>query len=240
MALLQVDDELHVWFIDLKRHDSPHVFDGMLSSEESLRAAKFVSERDRMRFVVAHSALRQILSLYLGVSPGSIVFEVGRYGKPALCGVPDTKIRFNLSHSGDVALCAVARACEVGVDIEQIQPTDIIGGVAGQFFSAEEQRLVAELDVDAQAEAFTRIWVRKEACLKAAGLGIGGDLTGFSVGLDDPGVCVPTSDERGVVWALQELLAPGGYCAAVATSVPLPVRAYRFEDSQLPGYGAPA
>lgn len=235
MTLLTVDEELHVWLIELEGHGDPNPpLDETLSSEEKLRAVRFVSERDRRCFVVAHSALRQILSMYVGVSPSAIAFEIGRYGKPALCGVPGTKIRFNLSHSGAVALCAIASDCDVGVDIEQIQSPDVVVGVAEQFFSAAEQRLLAGIDVDARAEAFTRVWVRKEACLKAAGRGISGDVSGFSVTLDDTDVSVPTSDERGAIWALRELVAPRGYFAAAATSVPLPVRAWRFGDLQSP------
>ncbi len=100
-----------------------------LSSDELARAARFHFERDRTRFSVARAALREILAHYLGTSPAEIAFVYGDHGKPALAP-PYGDLRFNLSHSHDLALCAVARGSEVGVDVERIRELDDLEGMA--------------------------------------------------------------------------------------------------------------
>ena len=116
------EDEVHVWRIALDCGDGDSLRSG-LSSDELARAARFHFERDRTRFSVARAALREILAHYLGASPDEIAFVYGGHGKPALAP-PHGDLRFNLSHSHDVALCAVARGREVGVDVERIRELD--------------------------------------------------------------------------------------------------------------------
>lgn len=153
----------------------------LLDSAERRRARMFRAERDRRRFVVAHAALRIILAEYAGLEAHRVKLTVREGGKPILAsdGV-SSELHFNLSHSGDLALCAIADR-EVGVDLEPIKHHDDIQLVAQQFFSALEAHTLESLSGVARTDFFFRTWVRKEAYLKASGDGLARDTTGFSV-----------------------------------------------------------
>jgi 4'-phosphopantetheinyl transferase len=229
VTLLHAGGEVHVWQIDLASGDvTPAAHFGVLSHDEKERAERFIAERDRHRFVVAHSALRRILSLYTGTDASSIVFDIGEYGKPALPAGACEAIRFNLSHSGDVALCAVTRACDVGVDVEEIRTDGSMSRIATHFFSAAEQRLLDRVSAECRAETFTRIWVGKEAYLKATGRGVGAGLSSFSVMMSERDENVMTVDDGVTEWVIRALPAPPGFCAAVATPVQLPLSLRQF------------
>jgi 4'-phosphopantetheinyl transferase len=229
MTLTCTNDELDVWVIDLAQGDNVRDdLTAVLSEDERRRAERFVAERDRRRFVVSHGALRTILSMYTIVDTLAIAFNYGEFGKPSLADEIGGGIRFNLSHSGDIAMCAVTYGCEVGVDVEEIRDDVSFEPIATQFFSAKEQRLLANVGRAARAETFTRIWVQKEAYFKATGRGIGADASGFSVSLDGGEDSAVTMDDSGVQWAIRELSAPSGYRAAVATRIPLRLSVRKF------------
>jgi 4'-phosphopantetheinyl transferase len=153
-------------------------FHATLSEEELARAARFQFDRDRHRYIVAHGALRQLLARYVGCTPGELRFGTNRYGKPHLGNA--SGLRFNLSHTEDVAVIAIAsaEAGEIGIDVEAVRPLDGMLKIAQQFFRADEAEALHRLPDAAQPLAFYRIWTRKEAYLKAIG-------TGLSTSLDE-------------------------------------------------------
>jgi 4'-phosphopantetheinyl transferase len=136
--------EVHVWRAWLDRGERPD--EAGLPAEERARAAAIQIAARRRRWVAARWALRVVLSRYAGVEPAELRIESGERGKPSLSGGPN--LRFNLSHSGELALIAVAGGREVGVDVERIRP-------------------------DRPAE-YLRDWTRREAAAKCAGTGLGG------------------------------------------------------------------
>lgn len=140
----------------------------LLSADEHDRAARLRQPVHRQRFVLAHAFLRRKLGERLGHHPAALRFGHGPEGKPLLAG-----LHFNLSHSGDLAVLALSTRHPVGVDIEALQPIDALG-LARAHFAPSEAALIADLD-DPLA-AFYRLWARKEAALKAHGLGIGHSL----------------------------------------------------------------
>ena len=151
-----------------------------LSPDERRRAARFHFERDRRRFAAARGILRAILGRYLGLDPSALGFAYGHHGKPALAS-PSAGPRFNVSHSGGLALLAFAAEHEVGVDVEQERPVPEMDSIRERNFSAREN---AELGVLPEAErgrAFFRCWTRKEAFIKAIGDGLSYPLDAFDV-----------------------------------------------------------
>ena len=185
---------MNVHFIDL---DAPHDA-SVLSPAERARAARFRYETDRTRWIASRAALRRVLAEATGVAAEEL--ELEESGKPRLvrrgCGV-----EFNLSHSGAVAMIAIASA-PVGVDIEQVTEAIDIDAAASTAFTSEERAwLDAFRDAEKRREAFFRCWTRKEAWLKARGLGLAFDPRSFS------NFDVPVVDVQ----------APGGYVAAMAT-----------------------
>ncbi|MEO0456976.1 MAG: 4'-phosphopantetheinyl transferase, partial [Cyanobacteria bacterium P01_A01_bin.114] len=91
-----------------------------LSAEEQARAARFRFERDRRRFIQSRGSLRHILSRYLDCRPAEVAFTYGEYGKPQVSN--DSALAFNLSHSEDLALCAVGYRQRLGIDLEHLRP----------------------------------------------------------------------------------------------------------------------
>jgi hypothetical protein len=188
---------IDVWLVDTDVDASPD----SLSPEERERAERFRFDEHRRRWIAAHVALREILSKYTS----DVQFVIGENGKPSLA---NGAVRFNLSHSGDLAVIAVSDH-EIGIDVEQIR----------DGFDYESIAPAANRD------EFFRAWTRKEACLKARGLGLGTsepEDDGF-LGSSDPrflGWVGPsnrgTEEPRNQVW-VEDLALRDGYAAAVAT-----------------------
>lgn len=170
-----------VWRIDL---DAPPADTGCLSQAERDRAARFVFARDRERYIAAHVALRQILSSHTGVAASQLEFVQGEAGKPAL--VQPAGVQFNMSHSKGVALVAIGSGeAEIGVDVEVLRPMPDAEAMAASYFTEAEQRALAAVPPALRERAFLTCWTRKEACLKAIGLGLGVDTRTFEAGVED-------------------------------------------------------
>ena len=168
-------DEVHVYLAELAGPADAAVLD----EEERTRAARFAFESDRRRYVAAHAALRGILSRYLGCGPREVCYRAGPRGKPALAGGGGPE--FNMSHSGDLALYAVAAGRAVGVDVERVRPEVALELTEARFFTPAETEALLALPTDARARAFFSVWTRKEACLKTTGEGLSVPLDAFSV-----------------------------------------------------------
>ncbi|MBO8196336.1 4'-phosphopantetheinyl transferase superfamily protein [Streptomyces oryzae] len=183
-----------------------------LSEEERKRAAAFVREADRERYVVAHLALRRELGALLELDPAEVRFA--RADCP-LCGaphgrptVPGDPVHFSLSHAGDVVLLAFA-AVPVGVDVEEFPSVAAARETMSVLHPRERAELAALPDSAALPAAFTRCWTRKEAYLKGTGAGLGEDPSVTYVGTFGEPAQVPG-------WQLTDLPAPAGYAAASA------------------------
>jgi len=165
---------VHVWRAWLKQpHSVAGRLAGTLSQDEQLRAGRFRFAQDRMSFVVARGILRNILAGYLQTDPGSIRFAYSPNGKPALStAIEKIPLRFNISHSHGLAIYAVTRSCEVGIDAEYIRPLDDLNAIIEVIFSPAERKLLHDLPAAEQLRAFFTGWVRKEAYVKAIGEGL--------------------------------------------------------------------
>jgi 4'-phosphopantetheinyl transferase len=176
------DGEVHVWRIVLDQPAAIARLEPLLTDEERQRANRFRAERHRERFIVGRGALRCLLGRYLAIAPGQVGFRYEDFGKPVL--EPASDMDFNLTHSHGLALCAVARRRRLGIDLERLR--DVVDGprIVARFFSAREQADYAQLPEYLKREGFFRGWTRKEAYLKAIGVGITTPLDSFSVALD--------------------------------------------------------
>lgn len=151
----------------------------LLSEDERRRAGRFVRPMDAAAFTLARSKLRQILGQSLGQRPESLRFSYSAYGKPSLTDHPE--IDFSLSHSGGFAALAIARDLSLGLDIEAPRPVE--PEIADYYFALEEREELARLSGDAWQEGFFNAWTRKEAVIKAEGLGLSMPLRSFAVSL---------------------------------------------------------
>lgn len=189
-------NELHLLLVDLRdAADAEARLRCFLSRDEIERAGRFHAERARSRFVLTRGCLRLSLARCLGTTPERLTFSYGANGKPALAEEwRCSTLSFNVSHSADHALIALATGRAVGVDIERIRPMPDFGSVAEGYFSGVERRAIMACPESDRLRAFFSCWTRKEAFMKATGEGMRIALDGFSVTLDD-------ADERGISMA---------------------------------------
>jgi 4'-phosphopantetheinyl transferase len=153
-----------------------------LSRERRDQIGRFVHEHDAHRSLVAEVLLRSLIGRHLGLANSEMDIRRTPYGKPYLQGHPE--FQFNLSHSGRWVSCALHRE-EVGVDVQQIQPTDL--EVARRYFSSAERRAIEGQRGVAALRRFYEIWTLKESYIKARGLGLSLSLDSFDVTGDTAG-----------------------------------------------------
>ena len=219
--------EVHVWRVSLDVDADP--LRPLLSPDERQRAARFHRDEHRRRYIAAHGALRLILGAYLDAEPAALAFELGEHGKPSLrepLGAGGARVEFNLSHSAELALVAVARDQPVGVDVERWAEVEHLE-LAERFFSrAERDALRALADVAEHLDAgFFAAWTRKEAYLKATGYGISHGLHHFDVTLAPGTEAALLADRLDATatqrWAMRAVLPADGYSGAVVAGAPL-------------------
>lgn len=190
----------------------------LLSTDERERADRFVFARDKRRFVVCRAALRSALGEHTGADPREIAFEYSSYGKPRLAGSRD--LSFNLSHSGDLAVIALAAGPELGVDVEARRSVDDCMRLAELVFSPLERARLAALPLAIRDDAFLVCWTRKEAFAKACGDGLSHPLSRFTVafGPDTHArvVHVDGDPDEPYRWWLAELQPAPGFVGTLA------------------------
>jgi 4'-phosphopantetheinyl transferase len=191
-----------------------------LSTPERERASRFRFAADRRRFVRSHDALRTILATYIGATPATLVFGQTVHGKPFLVAPGQAHtLHFNLSHSGDLALIAISRGREVGIDLECTRPIRDLSGVVDRFFSPAERKALARVAMEDRQNAFLSAWVLKEAYLKASGEGLQRSLDAFdvTVAADEPRL-LEVRDRVGDAsrWSLRQLRPSDDFVAALA------------------------
>lgn len=217
-----VDRNVHLWAASL---DQPPIalarLKSSLSEDEIQRSQRYVRADLKQRFIVGRGILRYILSRYMGIAAGEIRFIYGPHGKPSLqLSSASDRIHFNLAHTGNLVIYAFSRACELGVDIEQVQSLPDLIQVARRFFAPQELATLLALPAEQQERAFYTCWVRKEAFIKASGKGLTQALDSFVVSLapGQPAALLElhgdTTDLSG--WSIEELPVPSGFEAALA------------------------
>ncbi|ANE56567.1 4'-phosphopantetheinyl transferase superfamily protein [Methylomonas sp. DH-1] len=209
-----------VWYADLERLDlgALRALDALLPDRERGLVQAYKRLEQRHRFVAVRGLLRRTLAGYLGVEPQELVFELGEFGKPALQAA---ELYFNISHSGAHLLIAVADFGPVGVDVETVRAGRNLHALAGRCFSGREYRDWAALPADQQLPGFYRLWVKKEAFVKAVGRGIAAGLELCEFAVEPGGQVAAIPAEFGVAgdWSAVELQL-GDANAAAALVVP--------------------
>ncbi|WP_447009004.1 4'-phosphopantetheinyl transferase family protein [Saccharothrix sp. DSM 118769] len=197
--------DVHVWRVELARDAGALDLD-VLDADERRRAGGFAVEDERWRFTASHAALRHVLAGYAGVPPGELRLTRDG-GRPRL--LPDRGgLEFSLSHSGGLALVAVARGMPVGVDVEQVRDVDH-AGLAERVLAPAGAASLAALPPAERLPAFFRHWACTEAYLKVDGRGL--------AGLPGPAFTLTGGEAAGRPgWTVRELAVGAGFAAAVA------------------------
>lgn len=214
-------NEVHVWAVQLPQPVSlAHKLAACLDEEEKVRAVRFQFEPLRQSFRVSHGAMRLILSRYANLAPERLRFAHGPFGKPEL--EPKSAVRFNLSHSGELALLAVTLEHEIGVDVEVLRPVPEAEAIARSNFSSNEFAAFRRLDEKQKLLAFLNCWTRKEAFIKAHGAGLSMPLEQFEVAFapNEPArlMSIHGNARAAERWTLCALHPAEGYVAALAVA----------------------
>jgi len=202
-------NSVHLWRFSLEL--GPLAPD-LLDPQEKSRAQRLRSPRKAAAFIAGRTRLRQILSLYLMTDPRDASFDCNAHGKPSLSGAEARGISFNLSHSGDWGLCAVAQGREVGVDLEQVSDDLAFEPLAKRFFSAAEFCWLRNSPGGRRRRNFYRLWTRKESWLK----GKGGGFSEPKLTLDP--VHIAGTSAFAEDWWLSNVPVKRGYVGALAVA----------------------
>ena len=222
LSLSLSSGEVHVWRAALEQ--PPEVQESFLctlDADEQTRAGRFHFEKHRRRFIVGRGVLRLLLGRYLDLRPEDVRFAYGPYGKPALDAAHHAAtLRFNASHSHELAVYAFAQDHDVGIDVEYIKDDFATEEIAERFFSASEVQALRALRVEQRAAAFFRCWTRKEAYIKAIGSGLSHPLDQFDVTLAPNEPAALLRDHRdpdaSAGWEMFNLDVAAGYVGALA------------------------
>ena len=216
--------EVHVWRVGLEQPPAVQQrFLETLDEDEQTRASRFHFEKHQRRFVVGRGVLRSLLGRYLGVRAEEVRFSYGPYGKPALdAGDGESALRFNASHSHELAVYAFALGCDLGIDVEYIKEDFATEEIAERFFSEYEVETLSRMPREEQAAAFFRCWTRKEAYIKAIGSGLSHPLDQFDVAFGPDGPAALLRDhgdaEASSRWTFFNLEVGEGYAGALAVN----------------------
>lgn len=201
----------------------------MLDRRERNRAAKFVDDGMRGRYVRIRAGLRRVLADRVGGRPETLRIQTRAFGKPYLVDHPE--LEFNLSHSGRHVLLGVGYGCRLGVDIEIGKNRVDLAGLARRCFSEEERDFWLKLPDMQKSAGFYQTWTLKEAFVKAVGRGLG---LGLSDCVPNPGrlgpfLRVPSGCGSASDWhGLPIILAPDCHAALVADKKADSVALYPF------------
>ncbi|MBS0264056.1 MAG: 4'-phosphopantetheinyl transferase superfamily protein [Planctomycetes bacterium] len=215
-------DHVHVWLLDLQLSpDRIAELSSHLDPEELVRAGRYHFEKHRRRFIACRCQTREILARYLQSDPRQLTFDYGPQGKPALSAPwNSTQLEFNVSNSEELALIAVTWKRPLGVDLEYIKPPHDYDAIARQFFAPEEIAVLDTLTGDARLAGFFDCWTRKEAVLKAVGVGLSVPLNQVVVSVTPgaPAAVLKFQNQAGhqSAWWMQSLDPHSAYAAAIA------------------------
>jgi len=209
----------------------------LLDEHERQRLEAIRDDVSRRRFTAAHGITRLVVGHHSGAPPEAVRWRRGAHGKPELAW-PRAPLHVNLSHSGDLALVAVSAHRPVGVDVEVVPRSVDAGRLAARYYPGVEADLVARAGGPAdQLDRFIHLWVRKEACVKAAGARL---LRGLRLPVVGTGATVLVRDPTGVLpgpYLVRDLVVPPGFRAAVALAGGRSFRVVRrwWSAESLPG-----
>jgi len=179
------DSEVHIWLNYLNLHQArlKHLYP-LLSAAEKERSERFKFYKHRKNYIASHGFLHTVLSYYVDTSANEITFNLGEQGKPSIITEQNSgNIQFNLSHSGNLAILAICKKHQLGIDIEHTDRKADWTGIAKRFFTENEQEIFFQLDKNIQEDAFYKIWTRKEAHMKVTGKGLSLSPTQFEISI---------------------------------------------------------
>ena len=215
------DREVDVWRLDCARHgDAARVFESALDAAERDRSRLMQRDDARLRFTAGRWLVRHVLARRLGCTEAEVVLAIGAHGRPMPAA---GGIDFNLSHAGSLVVLALS-AARTGIDVEATKRANDWRAIARRFFSMGECAAIEAYPEAEQRAAFFRVWVRKEAFVKALGTGIATGLGRFDVSAGpEPALTGARIDGIDPAeWSIRDFAPGPGYAGAVAVRAARP------------------
>lgn len=212
---------IHIWQFYLPQiKDCLENWVAYLCQEERDRMARFVFERDRIKYGLSRGGLRQLLSRYGEQDPAALEFECEAKGKPYLClNGQRSSLQFNLSHSGDWVVYGVSCDRALGIDIEQIRPVRNLDHLAQHCLTSSECQGLSQIPAEQAQSKFFEYWTSKEAYLKATGQGLTHSMTTVGIDLTTAQILLePHNPDSDSDWNLHRWTPDVGYAAALVYS----------------------
>jgi 4'-phosphopantetheinyl transferase len=215
------DSEIHIWSFHYPESSSNQdMIRQWLSGDELDRAGRFHTLELTERFIHKRAFLRKTLARYLNIHPKQVEFAYGPFGKPEVKQPASPQLlRFSLSHSGSLAMCAVSLNREIGLDLEQLRSLEDMQDIVEHFFAPLEIVRFHNLPADERTRAFFKYWTAKEAFLKATGEGLSRPLDSFIVsvpGEEGSAINIVGDDDASCQWRLWQVPVGEGFAAALA------------------------
>jgi 4'-phosphopantetheinyl transferase len=216
VRLASVSPDIELWWCSLQPLQARlDVFERSLSEAERTRAARFGTPQLRDRYVMGRGSLRSILAGELDIDPAAVDIVRGTRGRPQLAGTP--ALDFNVSHTDGVAIVGIVRRGRIGVDIERLDRTINVEGIARKFMTANERAAIAAQDADAGRRRLLTLWTCKEAMSKATGDALAAPFGSIDVAIDTGRTLRSgPSPYRADHWLLHPLVVPPEYVATAA------------------------
>ena len=210
-------DMAHLWQIGLGQLNGLSAADWeLLSPDEKARVHRLRFEADRLRWVRTRAAVRRVLSRYCGVPAHQLKFESGQWGKPRLC-YEMRSWEFNVAHSVTCAVVVLTQGNPVGIDIE-LEGEPLVDGMERTILCDCEQETWLQLPPSDRRLALVQAWCAKEACVKAAGVGLDGDAISIDTGLGRRRTC---TTREGQSWHMHEVTCVPEHVVMIAAEQPL-------------------
>jgi len=215
--------EAHLWYVHPEQATHPDLladYQDLLSPPERLRQQSFAFARDAHQYLVTRALVRLALSRYAPVPPRDWEFSTNAWGKPEIMAPAGTPpLRFNVSHTRGLIVCAITLGIEVGVDVECLERTPLSLEVAERFFAPSEAACLRQIPAERRWETFLDFWTLKEAYIKARGQGLNLPLEDFAFHLDPSGVSIsfsPRLQDNPRYWQFERYSLKGTHKMAVA------------------------
>ena len=225
--------EIHIWHCGVADADART---DCLVEGEIEQSSRFVFEKDRRRYLITRRMLREVLSQYATIPPKEWTFVANEFGKPRIEPTQWSGLYFNISHTSDLVVCAVASTPEIGVDIEDRIPDEYLKLAEMNFAEEEQEWLHAATRESESHRRFLAIWTLKEAYMKAVGTGMSMPLTSFSIIPTHPNGAelrqFPKDDPHHGKWVFSRFELGAGVPLAVASPHTDLRRESRFFDFQ--------
>lgn len=225
MEITSSQDEVHVWHVPLDElHRDVSRLWQLLSHDERARADRYQFEQDRQDFCVSRGVLRLLLQAYGAGRAADITLAYSRHGKPRLARTDNEPLgeplEFNVAHTRGMAVYAFSRSRGVGVDVERVREVADADRIVARHFAAEERAQYQALPRSLRQRGFFNAWTRKEAIIKATGMGLSGSLDTFAVVLT-PGASVrllesTSQPAAAAAWSLADMTIDPCYVVAAA------------------------